>query len=159
MRTHKAVLVAAILMLGLGAAFCFAGPVHQLEFTSLAFLAGAVVVNYKYPVSTTVAPTSLVMQAHNELNAQVTALDADTVITITHNWGLPSKDGQGFPDGPAGLFPAVIINLDVSTTSTIEPIFTVNLANTNAVVINKPTTVGTQGTYNVVILRPTSMIK
>jgi hypothetical protein len=159
MKTRNAVLVAAILMLGLGAAFYFEGPVHQLAFTSLAFLAGAVVVNYKYPVASTVAPTSAVMQAHNELNAQVTALDADTVITITHNWGLPSKDGQGFPDGPAGLFPAVIINLDTSTTSTVAPIFTVNLANTNAVVINKPTTVGTQGTYNVVILRPTSMIK
>lgn len=158
MKTRNAVLVAAILMLGLGAICYFHGPTLQAALWMLP-LFGAVVVNYKYPNTGTVAPTSTAMQAHNELNAQVTALDADTVITITHNWGLLAKDGQGFPDGPAGLFPAVIINLDVSTTSTIEPIFTVNLANTNAVVINKPTTVGTQGTYNVVILRPTSMIK
>jgi hypothetical protein len=159
MKTRIAVLVAAILMLGLGAAFYFHGPGAQVAFMNFAFLAGAVVVNYKYPVAGTVAPTSTVMKQHNALTAQVTALDADTVITITHNWGLPSTDFQGFPDGPAALFPAVIINVDGGSTSTIQPLFLVSVTNTNAVVINKPTTVGTQGTFDVMILRLTSLAK
>lgn len=159
MKTRLAVLVAAILMLGLGAAFYFAGPAVQLAFTSMAFLAGAVVVTYKYPISGTTAPTIAQMQNKHALTALVTALDADTVITVTHNWGLANTDFQGFPDGPAGLFPLVIINLESDATTTVEPIFQISLTNTNAVVINKPTTVGTQGTYIVQILRPTSLAK
>ena len=119
----------------------------------------AVVVTYKYPVSGTTAPTAAVMRAHNELNAQVTALDADTVITITHNWGFGDKTPTGFPDGPTGLFPVVDITLDGSATTTIQPIFLVTLTNTNAVVINKPTTVGTQGTFNVVLLKPSTIVR
>lgn len=120
----------------------------------------AVTVNYKYPISGTVAPTASTMRQHNIVTAQVNALDTDTVITITHNWGLSSTtDFQGFPEGPAGLFPVVVINEDVSTTGTVVPLFTINLANTNAVVINKPTTVGTQGTYDVVVIRSVAAIK
>ena len=153
-------LVAALLaVLVLGAAFVFQNPQAWLNLSCLAFLAGAVVVTYKYPVNSTTAPTTSTMLQHNLLTALVTALDADTVITITHNWGLPNKDGQGFPDGPAGLMPLVIINLESDATTTVEPVFLVSLANTNSVVINKPTTVGTQGTYIVQILRPTSLAK
>jgi hypothetical protein len=164
MKTRIAVLVAAILMLGLGAAFYFHSPViHdqaiRLALATLPFLFGAVVVNYKYPVASTTAPTFTVMKQHNALTALVTALDADTVITITHNWGLPNTDFQGFPDGPAALFPLVAIFLESDATTTVEPIFSVSLTNTNAVVINKPTTVGTQGSYIVQILRPTSLAK
>lgn len=112
----------------------------------------AVVVNYKYPVSGTVAPTAAVMRAHNEINALVTCLDADTVITIVHNWGLPAKD-------VTGLFPFPVIIADVSSTGTVVPLFTYNNSNTNQVTINKPTTVGTQGTYNVMILRPTTLAR
>ena len=116
-------------------------------------------VTYKYPISGTTAPTIAQMQNKHALTALVTALDADTVITVTHNWGLANTDFQGSPDGPAGLFPLVIINLESDATTTVKPIFQISLTNTNAVVINKPTTVGTQGTYIVQILRPTSLAK
>jgi hypothetical protein len=154
-------LVAAILMLGLGAALIF-HHIHipfQLAMMAGVMLFGAVTVTYEYPVNGTTAPTSSTMLQHNALTALVNALDADTVITITHNWGLPSKDGQGFPDGPAGLFPFVIINSRSDSTGTVVPLFLISLTNTNAVVINKPTTVGTQGTYIVQILKPTSLAK
>jgi hypothetical protein len=158
--SRVAFLVAAILLIGLGAAFIFHVPIsHVANLASLALLFGGVTVTYKYPVSGTTAPTSTLMQQHCALTALVNALDSDTVITITHNWGLPSKDTGGFPDGPAGLFPVVVIDLNSDATTTVEPIFLVNLTNTNAVVINKPTTVGTQGTYIVQVLRPNSAMK
>lgn len=156
--TRVAFLVAAILFVGLGVAFVFHVPVvHILTAASLTVF--GLTVTYKYPVSGTVVPTVALMRNHNEVNALVNALDADTVVTITHNWGLPAKDAGGFPNGPAGLFPIVIINTETDSTNTLQPNWTVNLANTNAVVITKPTTVGTQGTYIVQILRPTSLAK
>ena len=160
MKTRIAVLVAAILMLGLGAALVFVHTAHAvLILSSLGFLFGTATLNYKYPLAGTVAPSSTLMQAHNILTAQAIFADADTLVTITHNWGLPATDFQGFPNGPAALFPAVIVNIDAASTTTVQPIFTVSLTNTNAVVINKPTTVGTQGTFDVVILRPDQVIK
>lgn len=158
MKNFRVLFLVAAILLCVGAIFIHA-PAMKLALMNLAFIAGAVTVTYEYPVSGTTAPTATLMQNHNEVNALVSAADADTVITITHNWGLPSKDPEGFPDGPAGLFPIVVINIRSDATTTVEPIFQVSLTNTNAVVINKPTTVGTQGTYIVQILRPTSLAK
>ena len=159
MKTHTAFLVAAILMFGVGAAFIFHVPlIHILTFAGLGLL-GTATVTYKYPVSGTVPPTVAIMRYHNEVNALVNAGDADTVITIVHNWGEALKDFGGFPDGPSGLFPVVVINVESDSSTTVQPFFTVSLASTNQVVINKPTTVGTQGSFIVQVLRPTSLAR
>jgi len=160
MKDRFNIIVAAALLMVLMLAAAFLHNSHLAMLASgLAFMAGTVVVNYKYPVAGTVEPTAAVMRVHNEVNAQVTALDTDTVIAVIHNWGLASKGPTGFPDGPPGLFPVVIIDIDGSATTTVQPVFLVTLSNTNQVTINKPTTVGTQGTFNVVILRPTTLIR
>ena len=163
-------LAALVLMLALGAALIhgsFGFDPHAVTkvvspFAMLLF--GAVVVNYKTPFGNgTVLPTVTQMMNQNSLSAQVTALDADTLITIVHNWGAAAvASGVSAVDvanWPAELLPFVQINLDGSATSTVVPLFTVSTANTNQVVITKNTTVGTQGTYDVILLRPHSYIK
>ena len=160
MKDRFNVLAAALLMvLMLGAAFVHNPHALGMIASGFAFMAGLVVVNYKYPLAGTVAPSAALMRAHNALTAQITALDADTVITVIHNWGLATKGVTGFPNGPNALFPVVIVDINGDSTGTVQPIFLVTLTNTNQVTINKPTTVGTQGTFNVVLLRPTTLIE
>jgi hypothetical protein len=103
------------------------------------------------------------MMNQNSLSAQVTALDADTLITIVHNWGaaavangVPASDVASWP---SELFPFVIAQTDSTATTTLVPLFTISVANTHQVVIVKNTSVGTQGTFNVILLRPHSYIK
>ena len=111
---------------------------------------GAVTVTYKHPVSGTTPPTILQAMNCNTVTALVNLLDADTVITITHNWQISAAR-------LAKLFPIVeqpVANSD--STNTIQPIFLVALTSSSVVTINKPTTVGTQGTYRVTLLRPLS---
>lgn len=120
--------------------------------SGLTFVAGAVVVTYKYPVSGTTAPTVLQAQGCNELNAIVSALDADTVITITHNWHLPSGDATS-------LFPIVSVIGNSDSTGTIQPVFILSFTSSDVVTINKPTIVGTQGTFIVVVARPNTFFR
>lgn len=162
-------LAALVLMLALGAALIhgFGFDPHAVTkvvspFAMLLF--GAVVVNYKTPFGNgTVLPTVTQMMNQNSLSAQVTALDADTLITIVHNWGaaavangVPASDVASWP---SELFPFVIVQTDSTATTTLVPLFTISVANTNQVVIVKNTSVGTQGTFNVILLRPHSYIK
>ncbi len=124
------------MMLGLGAALVFVHTAHAvLILSSLGFLFGTATLNYKYPLAGTVAPSSTLMQAHNILTAQaIFAGGRGYACDDYPQRGLPATDFQGFPNGPAALFPAaVIVNIDAASTTTVQPIFTVSLTNTNAV--------------------------
>lgn len=110
----------------------------------------AVVVTYAYPVSGTTPPT--VAQTSNEVNAIVSWADADTLATVTHNFGLASTD-------PAALFPVVNINIDSTSTGTASATVTVTKTNTNAVTLTKSTAAGTGATLQVIILRPHSIMR
>ena len=112
----------------------------------------AVVVTYTYPVAGTTPPTLLQALNANMVNAVVTALDADTVITITHNFKMSTAE-------LANKFPTVLINVAGDSTTTINPLFLVALTDSSTVTINKPTTVGTQGTFVVVICRPNTITR
>jgi len=86
------------------------------------------------------------------VNALVNWLDADTTTLLTHNFGMSTAD-------LTSLFPVVVINNVVGVTTTVAPVITVGLTNSNAVTIGKGTIVGTQGTLSVNVFRPHTMIR
>lgn len=110
----------------------------------------AVTVTYAYPVAGTVPPTATQAFNSNMLTCQVNALDADTAITITHNWGLSAAQ-------IANLWPTIKTYLNTSG-GTAAPLLTYSIASSVAVVITKVSASGTGGTYTVVLERPHSMI-
>jgi hypothetical protein len=114
----------------------------------------AVTITYEYPVATagTVPPTVLQSLGANMVNALVNWLDADTTTLLTHNFGMSTAD-------LTSLFPVVVINNVVGVTTTVAPVITVGLTNSNAVTIGKGTIVGTQGTLSVNVFRPHTMIR
>lgn len=155
MKNYRVGFLAAFLcILALSAVVYLHPSAHQLAWltSGLSFLAGAVVVTYKYPTSGTPAPTIAQALNCNELNALVTALDADTIITIVHNWQLPSGDATS-------LFPIVLFNLNGDATTTLYPVWIATRTDSNTVTINKPTTVGSQGTFVVTLLRPNTLVR
>jgi hypothetical protein len=158
-------LAVAALLFAIGAAHVFHNP-HQavLALAPFAFAFGTVVVTYGWPASGTVAPTVQQAMNQNSITAQVSMLNTDTVATIVHNWGAaaiavnPNASAE-VGNWPTELFPFVVINIDSTATTTVQPLFQVSVANTNQVVITKNTTTGTQGTFDVVLMRPHSYMK
>jgi len=112
----------------------------------------ATTVTYKYPVSGTTPPTLLQALGANTLTAVVNLADADTIITVVHNWKMSSAD-------LTNKFPLVDIHADGDSLGTVLPLFMVTLTDSSTVTINKPTTVGTQGTFVVVLLRPNTLTR
>jgi hypothetical protein len=140
---------------------------HHAVFLALApalLLFGTTVVTYGWPATGTVAPTVTQAMNQNSITAQVSMLNTDTVATIVHNWGAAAiavnpNSSTEIGNWPTELFPFVIVNIDSTATTTVQPLFQVSVADTNQVVITKNTTVGTQGTFDVVLIRPHSYIK
>lgn len=113
-------------------------------FSALGFAMGTATINYKYPVSASIAPTAQQVYGLGIVTAQVNFGDTDASAVVTHNFGLSANE-------LADLFPAVIV--DPTAGGTTFPQFTYTKA-TNAVTINKASTSGTGGTFDVIILRP-----
>lgn len=107
-------------------------------------------VTYVAPVS--VAPSTIQALGCNIVVAQVVFSSADTVATVTHNFGIILGAG-----GQASLNPICIITpIGVDT---VNPAVGVTLA-TNTVTVNKGSTVvGTDCTLAVYVMRPFSMIQ
>lgn len=114
----------------------------------------AVTISYQYPVATagTTPPTVLQSLGANMVNALVNWVDADTTTLLTHNFGMSTLD-------LSSLFPVVVVNNVAGVTTTLQPVVTVGLTNSNAITLGKGTIVGTQGTLSVNILRPNTLIR
>jgi hypothetical protein len=96
--------------------------------------------------STTTAPTAAQSFLCNQIIAQLTAADADTTCTITHNWALTQAQ-------QINLLPNISTWIDVSSLGTVNPVIAWSIA-TNTITIVKASVVGSNVTLNVVISRP-----
>lgn len=123
--------------------------VAKLALT-VAFLMGVSLFTYAYPVSGTTPPT-VAQTGPNGFNTVIgTAFfaDADTTLTITHNWGFTSAQAAQF-------LPEVHAVTQVSGTA--PPLFIWNWGNTNAIVMSKAAGAGTGGTFTVYLHRPNTL--
>ena len=142
-------LLAALLVLGflsVALVFHFQHPLSTAMwiFSALSFAMGTATINYKYPVSASIAPTAQQVYGLGVVTAQVNFGDTDVSAVVTHNFGLSANE-------LADLFPVVIV--DPTASGTTFPQFTFTKA-TNAVTIAKASTAGTGGLFDVIILRP-----
>ena len=139
--------LAALLVL---ACFSVALVVHPdlkmiaYALTVLSFAAGTVTVTYATPVAGTSAPTAAQVYGLGLITAQVNCADTDTVIVITHNFGLNAQE-------LLDLFPFAIVNNIAGATT--YPQYTFTTA-TNTLTIGKASTSGTGGTFDVCVWRP-----
>ena len=106
-------------------------------------------VNYAYPVSGTVAPTSAQAAAANMTNANVVFADADTTATVTHSMALSTAQ-------LANQWPLVVINQVLGGTP--SPLLLVTKAANSIVLTKQSTASGSGGTVDVTVLRPHSII-
>lgn len=102
-------------------------------------------------VGGTVPPTAGQAYYSNQVIAQLTAADADTTCTITHNFNLTAAQ-------QANLLPNISVSLAGGSTTTVMPVLSFTIA-TNSLAVVKASVVGSQGTYIVVVNRPSSVIQ
>jgi hypothetical protein len=100
----------------------------------------AATVNYQWPVAnTTVAPTQA--QSNYLVKGTLNWLDADTTVTITHNFNLSAAD-------VTALFPDVDLVIDSTNTGTGLQAGTIAVASAaNTVTLTKVSAAGTGGTW------------
>ena len=118
-----------------------------------------IVVNYAwtnpagggYQTSTTTAPTATQAVNIQQLMCLLTAGDADTTCTITHNLNLSAAEQANF-------YPNIQWWLGGGSTGTLNPIL-VWTVTTNTITLLKVSAVGSQGTYLVAISRPSTIIR
>jgi hypothetical protein len=114
--------------------------------TNYRFSTGGVLTN-----GGTVPPTAAQAFLCNQIICQLTAADADTTCTITHNWALTQAQ-------QLNLLPNISTWLDVSTLGTVNPVVAFSIA-TNTITIVKASVVGSNGTLNVIISRPIGLFQ
>lgn len=101
-------------------------------------------------VGGTVPPTAAQLFYSNQVICQLTAGDADTTCTITHNLALTAAQ-------QANLLPNISAVLAGGSTTTVAPVLSFVVA-TNTIAVTKASVVGSQGTYNVTVSRPLSSV-
>lgn len=104
-----------------------------------------------YQTSTTTGPTAAQAYYIQQLMAILTAGDADTTCTITHNMNLSAAEQANF-------YPNIQWWNGGGSTGTLNPILTFTVT-TNTITVVKVSAVGSQGTYLVAISRPSTIIR
>lgn len=123
---------------------------HLVAIVSTAAgLFGTVVVTYKHAVSGTTPPTAIQASKVSALTALVSAADADTTFTITHNWNLTAAQ-------LAALQPWISWVYDTGGTGNTILAFS---CATNSITVTKGNGAGSGGTYRVTVLRPNTLIQ
>ena len=112
----------------------------------------AATVNYQWPVAnTTVAPTAA--QSNYLVNGTFNWLDADTTVTITHNFGLSAAE-------VTALFPLINLQIDSTNTGTGLQSGTIAVSKaTNTVTLTKVSAAGTGGTWQFTLQKWQSMTR
>ncbi len=109
-----------------------------------------VIYNYPTAVGSLIPPTAN-QAACSLVKAQAGFLDADTTITITHNFGMTAAElAAGFP---------IIIAAGVNAGTEAAISFDVSWANSVSVILTKGNAAGTGGTWDFTLLRPHSLIR
>lgn len=112
-------------------------------------LVGTVTVTYRFPVSGTTPPTAIQASVQNVVTAIINWAEADTIGTVTHNFGLQSGT---YPGNLTQLFPEIIWYLQSG--QTVMPAITFVLTDGNTITFGKQSAVGTGGSVVVIIRRP-----
>lgn len=102
----------------------------------------------------TTNPTATQASQVNLQTAVVAMGDTETFAYFTHNWGLPASF-------PTFLFPLIfsrVSDLGVGV-NTFATALTFNITNTNVVIINKISSVGSGGSFIVTMMRPVTLIR
>ena len=112
----------------------------------------AVTVTYQWPVAnTTVAPTAA--QSNYLVNGTFNWADADTIATITHNFGLSTAE-------ITALFPVTTLVIDSTNTGTGLQAGTIAISKaTNTVTLTKPSAAGTGGTWQFSLMKLQSITR
>lgn len=118
-----------------------------------------IVVNYAwtnpagggYQTTTTTAPTAAQAFYIQQLMCLLTAADADTTCTITHNFNLSAAE-------QANLYPNISWILGGGATTTLAPTIAFTVT-TNTITVLKASAVGSQGTYIVTIGKNETIIR
>ena len=100
-----------------------------------------------YQTVTTTGPTTTQAYYLSQLMAQLTAGDADTTCTITHNFALTAAEQTAFQ-------PMISWVLGTGATTTVVPCIAFTVT-TNTITVAKASVVGSQGTYIVTLNRQT----
>ena len=119
-----------------------------------------IVVNYAYTLPagggyqtlTTTAPTQAIAFYINQLQLQLTAADADTTCTITHNWNLTAAE-------QTNLYPWVTYLPDPTSLGTVAPVLLFTVTTNTLTLVKANTVAGSGGTYRVTVSRPSTIIR
>ena len=123
------------------------------------------VVNYKWPVSGTTAPSSIAMTTVNMFIASIVLSDGDTGAVVTHNMGASVPAGyNGGNSGPlsdlANLFPALWLQpYSAPSSNTFYAGVTAVQTDSNTVTIAKIAATGSAQTVVLNVLRPHSLMR
>jgi len=132
---------------------------HQLVLTLWALagagIAGTVTVTYKWPVSSTVAPTGAQAAKTMVVVVELNWADADTTTLITHNFGLGTVVTNAFPT--TGQYMPEVILTPVSASTAPFSSQTVAWTNSVAITVGKGSIVGSGGTFVIYMRLPHSV--
>ena len=98
-------------------------------------------------VNGTVAPTAAQAFLSNQVICQLTAGDADTTCTITHNMALTTAQLNNLLSLP-------LMAIDGTSLGTVMPVLKYTLSANSIAVTKMNTVAGSGGTYNLTINRP-----
>jgi hypothetical protein len=166
---RNAMLAGLLLLAALAPAFAGTSGIHSgggmhpwvYILITLAPLAGAVTVTYKWPVQSTVAPTAAQMKPLSMVNGNIQWADADTVATITHNFQMATVNLPGtsslVSEASCG-FPVMVFY--ASASGAAAAILTASATiNSITAQVSKTSLVGSGGTIEFSIQRPTTLTR
>lgn len=107
---------------------------------------------YEWPVTGTVAPTAAVMAKHQSLRTFVNFADADTTLSVAHNWGFSLAQGTA-------LQPVISWYMVTAGTAGTPVLTFANNTDSNHLTITKVAGAGTGGTIVLQLERPWSGIQ
>lgn len=118
-------------------------------------IAGTVTVTYKWPVSSTTAPTGAQAAKTMVVVAEVNWADSDTTSLVTHNFGLGTVVTNQFPT--TGQYMPEVILTPVSASTAPFSSQTIAWTNSVAITIGKGSIVGSGGTFVIYMRLPHSI--
>jgi hypothetical protein len=132
---------------------------HSLAWIGIALcgagILGTVTVTYKWPVSSTVAPTGAQAAKTMVVVAEVNWADADTTTLVTHNFGLGTVVTNAFPTTGQYMPEVLVTETSKGTAGIVSQ--TIAWTNSVAITIGKSSTAGSGGTFVVYMRLPHSV--
>ncbi len=105
-----------------------------------------------YQTTTTTAPTAAQAFYLNQLMVLLTAADADTTCTITHNWNLSAAE-------QANLYPWITFRANSDSLGTVAPVLVFTVTTNTLTLLKANTVAGSGGSYLVTVSKPQTSIR